>query len=198
MEPPPPFTTTPDQYVDQIKYVVRLTDHPAFGVEGITEGYVVVWGELGVPLDQAAGFSRAVAWNPERGYYESFVAEQSYTHFEWGASGYGVSFLVDVINSISSELVVAGLTYAVTKMRGEKERHAPWVGSAEDLASARVDAVAAVASVFAEKQDDLSVQEATHVGDAIQVRLRGANGIYIATLTALETGDAVCHVKRAD
>jgi hypothetical protein len=82
--------------------------------------------------------SPAVAWDSKLEVYEAFVAEPSYTQFEWVASGYGVSFLVDVVNSVCSELVVAGLTYAVTKMRGRKKRDAPWSPSIEDLESGGV------------------------------------------------------------
>jgi hypothetical protein len=78
---------------------------------------------------------------------------------------------VDVVNSVSSELVVAGLTYAVTKMRGRKKRDAPWSPSIEDLESGGVDATQAVAAVFRD-EDDLVVEGATHVGDAVLVRIQ--------------------------
>jgi len=195
----PPLTgNTPEQHVDQVKYVVRLTRHPSGDIEAVREGWVVIWGELDVPLDQAARLSSAVAWDPKHEVYEAFVAEQSYTQFEWGASGYGVSFLVDVVNSVSSELVVAGLTYAVTKMRGKKRRDAPWAARIEDMETVGVDATRAVEAVFREEYDDLRVEEATRVGDAVQVRVRGTQDNYVVTLGALETGDPVCHVKRAD
>lgn len=195
---PPLIGNTPEQHVDEVKYVVRLTEHPSGGSSAVREGWVVIWGEMDVPLDRAARYSSAVAWDPKHEVYEAFVAEQSYTQFEWGASGYGVSFLVDVVNSVSSELVVAGLTYAVTKMRGRKKRDAPWSPSIEDLESAGVDATRAVAAVFREEEDDLMVEEATLIGDAVLVRIQGARGIYGVTMTSLETGDPVCHVKRAN
>lgn len=194
---PPLIGNMPEQHVDQVKYVVRLTGHPSGGIRAVREGWVVIWGEMDVPLDQAARLSSAVAWNPKHEVYEAFVAEQSYTQFEWGASGYGVSFLVDVVNSVSSELVVAGLTYAVTKMRGKKKKHdAPWAASIEDMETVGVDATRAVEAVFREENDDLTVEEATRVGEAVQVRVRGTQGSYVVTLTSLETGDPVCHVKR--
>lgn len=195
---PPLMGNTPDQYVDEVKYVVRLTGHPSGGTKAVREGYVVVWGEMDVPLDRAARLSSAVAWDPEHELYEAFVAEQSYTHFEWGASGYGVSFLVDVVNSVSTELVVAGLTYAVTKMRGKKKRNAPWAASIENMETVGVDATRAVEAVFREEAADLAVEEAIRVGEAVRVRVSGARGKYVVTLTALETGDPVCHVVRGD
>jgi hypothetical protein len=195
---PPLIGNTPDQHVDQVKYVVRLTRHPSGGIKAVREGWVVIWGEMDVPLDQAARLSSAVAWDPKHEVYEAFVAEQSYTQFEWGASGYGVSFLVDVVSSVSSELVVAGLTYAVTNMRGKKRRDAPWAPSIDDMETVGVDATRAVEAVFREEHDDLTVEEATRVGEAVQVRVRGIRGAYIVTLTALETGDPLCHVRRAD
>lgn len=195
---PPLLGNTPEQHVDQVTYVARLTGHPSGGTEAVREGYVVVWGEIDVSLQQAARLSSAVAWDPEQEHYEAFVAEQSYTQFEWGASGYGVSFLVDVVNSVSTELVVAGLTYAVTKMRGSKKRDATWFPSIEDMETAVVDANRAVRAVFREETDDLSVEEAVQVGDTVRIRTLGAHGAYTVTITALSTGDPVCHVKRTD
>jgi hypothetical protein len=195
----PPFIgNTPEQHVDQVKYVVRLSGNPSGGITAVREGWVVIWGEMDVPLDHAARLSSAVAWDPNREVYEAFVAEQSYTQFEWGASGYGVAFLVDVVNSVSSELVVVGLTYAVTKMRGKKKREASWAASTETMDTLGVDATRAVEGVFREEYDDLTVEEATRVGEAVQVRIRGTHGHYIVTITALQTGDPVCHVTRAD
>jgi hypothetical protein len=195
---PPLIGNTPEKYVDQVKYVARLTDEPSGGSSAVREGWVVIWGEIDMPLDSAARYSSAVAWDPTREVYEAFVAEQTYTQFEWGASGYGVSFLVDVVNSVSSELVVAGLTYAVTKMRGRKKRDAPWSPNIEDLESSGLDATRAVVSVFREEENDLTVEEAALVGDAVTVRIHGARGVYRVTLTSLESGDPVCHVERAD
>lgn len=94
--------------------------------------------------------------------------------------------------------MVAGLTYAVTKMRGKKKRDAPWGASIEDMETVGVDATRAVEAVFREEYHDLTVEEATRVDDAVQVRVRGTQGSYIVALAVLETGDPVCHVKRAD
>lgn len=195
---PPLIGTTPDQHVDQVKYVVRLTNSPSGDAGAVLEGYCVLWGEIDVPLDHAASLSSAVAWDPNREVYEPFVAEQSYTQFEWGASGYGVTFLVDVVNNVSSELVVAGLAYAVAKMRGRKQREERWSPSIEDMETARMTASDAVEAVFGERADDLSVEESTQVGDSFQTRVHGSRDQYVVTMTALDTGDPVCHVKRID
>jgi hypothetical protein len=82
-----PSTASPQQYVTEVNFLVRLTRSPLAEPEDITEGYVCDWDSIDVPLEEAARLTTAVAWNRETGHSAPFVAQQKYSQFEWGASG---------------------------------------------------------------------------------------------------------------
>lgn len=192
----PPAPERPDLYVDEVQYVVRMTAHPSGKSEHVTEGYVVWWNEVGVGLDEATRIVPGVAWNAEAGYFEPHLARQSYLQSEWGASGYGLQFVVDLANNMTTEAVMLGLGYVVARLRGKKQRQQP-SESLDDLETVSVDARRAVACVFDEEWDRISVLENEISGTTAIVTLTGQRGRYKATVGRLnETGDPYCRVQR--
>jgi hypothetical protein len=193
---PWPAPQRPDLYVDEVEYVVRVTPHPSGRSEHVTEGYVVWWNEVGVGLDEATRIVPGVAWNSEAGHFEPHVARQSYSQFEWGASGYGLQFVVDLANNMTAEAVMLGLGYVVARLRGKKQRQNP-VPDFDDIETVSVEARRAVASVFDEEWDEISVLETDVAGVTAIVTLTGNRGRYRATVGQLdETGDPYCRVQR--
>lgn len=194
-ELPWPQPQLPNSHVDVVRYVVRLTPHPSEESSGVTEGFVVEWDALGVSLDDAARLVPGVAWNPEAGVFEAHVSRQSYTQFEWGASGYALEFALDLVNNVSSDLVWVGLGFVVGKLRGSKRRTE--LPDLSDLGIVQEDARRAVSSVFGEDYDGVQVVEATRAGSSSRVVLEGSQGRYEATVGILEeTGDPYSHVRR--
>lgn len=189
-----PNRSDPQDHLDRLTMVVRQTPHPAQGEEAVTGGYVCEWDEFDVSLLEAARLSTAVAWDEERGYFAPFAARQSFEQFSWGADGSGVTFLIDLASGVSSDLVVAGMAYAVGKIRGSKTRARE--GGPLGLESAKESSLHAVESVFGESYADLTVAEATQAGGTVQVRVTGRHGAYSATVATLDTGDPFVHVVR--
>lgn len=194
MNTPWPQPQQPDLYVDEVQYAVRMTPHPAGYSEAITEGFVVWWSDMGVSLDEARSLVPGVAWNADKGYFEPYVARQSYSQTEWGASGYGLQFVVDLANNMATETVMLSLGYVVARLRGNKKREHPL---SLDIETASVSARQALVAVFEEKWDDLVVDEATKVNSTARFVVSGRGGRYEATVGCLEeTGDPFCHVRR--
>lgn len=196
MEDPWPHPHRDDLYVDEVSYVVRITPDPSGRPESVIEGYVVWWDEVGVGLDEATAIVPGIAWNEKKKYFEPHVARQSFTQVEWGASGYGLEFIVDLANNIATETVMLGLGYVVARLRGRKRRKRP-LPSSEDLSSSSEAARRAVSVVFEEQWDELSIIEATCVRSTTVVIVAGRWGRYEATVGQLEeTGDPYAHVRR--
>jgi hypothetical protein len=182
--------------VDEVQYVVRLTPHASGRSEHVTEGYVVWWDEIGVGLDEATRIVPGVAWNAEAGHFEPHVARQSYSQFEWGASGYGLQFVVDLANNMTTEAVMLGLGYVVARLRGKKQRPQPDADFGE-LDTVSVDARRAISSVFDEEWDEIFVEETQVSGSTAVVTITGQRGRYRVTVGRLgETGDPYCHAQR--
>jgi hypothetical protein len=116
-------------------------------------------GPHGGSLEEASRLTTAVAWDKESGYFHPFVSQQKYSQFEWGASGSSVAFVVDLVNNQSTELVVAGMSYAVARIQGGRVsvRASVLLG---DVTAAQ-GAVEAVQRECSEDLEALEVTEAT-------------------------------------
>lgn len=192
----PPIYPVQLRAVDGARFVVRQVSYPSGELVDISGGFYCEWDDVDVSLEEAAQLATAVAWNDETGYYEPHVARQSYTAFEWGASGYGIEFLVELINSVSADLVTLGLGYAIGKMRGRRVR--PDDIPMEDAEALTVEARRAVSAVFEENFDGVTVDETMLSSEVSQVALSGQRGRYRATFGRLETGDLFTHVAKLD
>lgn len=112
------------------------------------------------------------------------------------ASGYGLQFVVDLANNMTTEAVMLGLGYVVARLRGKKQRQKPPAGF-DDLQTIGVHARRAVAVVFDEEWDEIAVVETTLSGSTAIVVLAGQRGRYRATVGRLdETGDPYCRARR--
>jgi hypothetical protein len=117
------------------------------------------------------------------------------SHTSWGADASGLGFLVDVASGASSELIVSGLAYAVGRIRGKLSRAADTTPDS-DLEMARGSIMRAVAQVFGEHMDALTVTDMSSGGGVIHACVSGPDGTYSARIATLETGDPFVHVTR--
>jgi|GEM_PF-2937818 len=192
----PPIYPIQVRAVDGARFVVRQVDYPTGESSNTHGGFFCEWHDVNVSLEETSQLITAVAWNDDAGHYEPHVARQSYTAFEWGASGYGIEFVVDIVNNVAADAITLGLGYAIGRMRGRST--GPSTGTLQDAETIAFEARRAVAAVFVEDFDDVTVDETVLAGDMSSVTLTGLHGRYRATLGQLETGDAYTQVTRLD
>lgn len=190
-----PNTVRPQEHLDELRIVARLTTSPAAKPDQVEAGFVCAWEGLGVPLEEAARYATAVAWDEEGELFHPFVASQRLTQFEWGASGSSVEFVVDLVSNVSSELIVLGLGYAVGKIRGGK-RSGRLLENVTDIASVRTLAVQATCQVFELEYDEVEVTEVSLARRTVKLRLKGKEGRFEAKMKRLDTDDPYVVVKR--
>lgn len=147
-------------------------------------------------MDEASRAATAVAWNQTAGYYEPFAMDQRLSRFSWGADGTALTFVIDLARDVSSDLIVAGIGYAIGRMRGAPKRETEDNNPVDVSMASTTTARKAVAEVFDEDQDDLLVVSATSIGRMMHTEVEGSRGRYRATVTMLDSGDVLTHVKR--
>lgn len=189
-----PNNASPQDHVDDVRFVVRFTGVPTGDVRQVTGGIVAQWDAIGVPLEEAARLATAVAWDEDAEVFHPFVASQRYSQFEWGASGSSLEFAIDLLNNVSSELVLLGMGYAVSKIRGRKRQRV--FPGPDDLEGLRGAAIETTSAVFDVPRDDLEVTEAKLRERSAVLRLRSGDDSFVAKLGELNTGDACVIVYR--
>lgn len=180
-------------HVDQVDVVVRQVTYPD---QPAKEGFVCSWSDFNVSLDEAARASTAVAWNQATGYYEPFAMDQKFSRFSWGADGTALTFVIDLARDVSSDLIVAGIGYAIGRMRGRPSKAIEENNPLDLAGSAPSSALSAVSAVFNEELEALTVRSAKHTSGNMRVKIVGPHGRYTATVSVLESGDLLTHVKR--
>jgi len=113
-------------YLDECSFVVRFVDSAAAD-EDPDDRIFVAWAPEEMPLEDAFESADRVAWNPATQTYEPHVLKQSYSRFNWGASGAGVQFVLDIASNVSSDVIVAGLAYMVGRFSNRAESPQPQV-----------------------------------------------------------------------
>jgi hypothetical protein len=191
-----PNRATPRDHLDEVRLVVRLTGSPAHDRETTTGGLYALWsGPIAVPLEDAARYASAVAWDEEREIFEPFIANQKYTQFEWGASGYALEFAIELLKSTAVETIMLGMGYAIAKIRGRRGKPNDQTLDTEALAT---DVVRATAAIFEVDRDDLEVIEVELERRTATIVMKGDGRRFSASVKRLDTGDPVVVVRRVE
>lgn len=194
--PDVPPSAGPELHVDEAEFLVRLVTVPSAIPSETKEAFLTGWSGPGVSLDEAARLTSAVAWDKQAGVHHPFVAKQTHSRVEWGASGTFVQFVVDVINNVGSEAIVAGMAYALSQMRRKRQDDgagAPF----GDLDSKRWSAIRAVSRAFEEVSEHLQVTDARADAESATFHVTSSSGReYRASVSRLPTGDEYVHAVR--
>lgn len=191
----PPSQVSPQVHVDDVRLVVRQVTYPTGDPADVTAGLFCTWDQLGVSLEEAANLSASVAWDDDEQAYGPFVAEQTYTHHSWGADATGVTFIVNLASNVSADMIIAGMAYAVGRIRGKAASRAKATVS-EDLDETKRLAIEAVAAIFDEPWDELHVTEVVIVDPGVRLALTGRSDTYECSVGRLKTGDIYVHARR--
>lgn len=194
-----PISGSPRDHLDEVRLVVRLSRTPSPSPGSTASGMYCIWGgPLAVPLEDAARYASAVAWNEEKELFEPFVSKQSYTQVEWGASGAALDFAIDLVQGVAVESILLGIGYAVGKIRGPRSGNDPYDGILRTTEGLTSDVFTAIEAIFMVDRDDLEVLKVEVDRQEATVIVRAHGDRFHASIKRLETGDPVVIVKRQD
>lgn len=194
-----PNSVSPRDRLDEVRLIVRLSGTPIPSPGSTAGGMYCIWGgPLAVPLEDAARYASAVAWNEEKELFEPFVSKQSYTQVEWGASGTALEFAIELVQGVAVESILLGIGYAVGKIRGPQSGNDPHDGvlrTAEELTS---DVLTAIEAIFMVDRDELEVLKIEVDRQEATVTVKNNGDRFQASIKQVDTGDPVVIVKRQD
>ena len=118
--------------IDETSFVVRMVPPSGLPEESDTR-FFSSWSGLTASIEDASATVASIAWNPLDKVYEPHVLEQRLSRVEWGASGTGLQFVLDVSSNVTADAILVGIGYVVAKLRHSKFAASPDVSDLLEL-----------------------------------------------------------------
>ena len=174
--------------VDEITVTVRMV-HASGASEQSTTRIFCVLDSAHVSIDEASALVESIAWNRKRQLYESYVLEQRLGRVNWGASGSGLQFVLDVASNVTAETILVGLAYVAGRLSRPYKKKSGDVSSRDELETHAHSALLRTFDLPQDDEDHLVLRSFEELADVARFLYEAPDGNqYRATVGHLKSG----------